>query len=333
MLQVTQMLEVWKGIDPLVAEARLRGLRRRLSELDAALSDQQSLAREFPSSFAIKLSGNGLRSMEIALRKELSDILRHRQAEQLSVALDGPSFINHSANLSDLGFIFTRVQKLFSSVAQAITTGPTSRGPIPSSIMANTSLRLQGTYPSSFGLDIAVPASYDLLGESLPSDTFTQMFQLLNAATDDVRLMRLSGEIGRRSLVHLRHLASHFRATNATLRLDWKDFSGTRYDWSLDFGDAERIMKSIDNITETRSSSLVFEGFLVGASLLRNRFEVLLDDGIVIEGKFVSGLSTNIAENFGMRIEAKVDETEMLDRASGESRVFYTLREINSIAA
>jgi hypothetical protein len=327
------MLEVWQGVDPVVAEARLRGLRRRLSELDAALADQQALARANPNSFGIALSGDSLRSMEGALRLELVEVLRHRQAEQISIVLDGPNFVEHSAKLSDLGVIFTRMQKLFSSVAQAITTGPTTRGPIRSDIMAHTAMRLQATYASSFGMNVAVPSNYDLLGESLPSDTLSQLFHLLFAAQNDAHLMRVSGEVGRRSLVHLRHLASHLKATETTMNVDWKDFAGTKHEWQISRDSADKIITTIDNITETRSETKVFDGRLVGASLLRNRFEVLLDSDYVLEGKFVSGLSGPIQETFGKRITVTLDETEIHDRVSGESKTFYTLKALQPFEA
>lgn len=327
------MLEVWQGVDPLVAEARLRGLRRRLSELDDALVDQQALARANPNSFGIALSGKSLRSMEAALRLELVEVLRHRQAEHISIVLDGPNFAGHSAKLADLGVIFTRMQKLFSSVAQAMTTGPTTRGPIRSDIMAHTAMRLQATYASSFGMNVAVPSNYDLLGESLPSDTLGQLFDLLYAAQNDARLMRISGEVGRRSLVHLRHLASHLKATEATMNVDWKDFAGTKYEWEIDREAADKIIATIDNITETRSETRSFDGWLVGASLLRNRFEVLLDSDHVLEGKFVSGLASSVQETFGKRVTAILDETEVLDRVSGESRTFYTLKALQPFGA
>lgn len=327
------MLEVWHGVDPLAAEARLRGLRRRLSELDAALGDQQALARANPNSFGIALSGKSLRSMEAVLRSELVEVLRHRQTEHISIVLDGPNFVKHSAKLSDLGVIFTRMQKLFSSVAQSITTGPTTRGPIRSDIMAHTAMRLQATYASSFGMNVAVPSNYDVLGESLPSDTLSQLFQLLFAAQNDTLLMRVSGEVGRRSLVHLRHLVSHLKVTESTMNVDWKDFAGTRYEWQITRESADKIIATIDNITETRSETKSFDGWLVGASLLRNRFEVLLDSDSVIEGKFVSGLANSVQETFGKQITALVDETEVLDRVSGEAKTFYTLKAIQPFPA
>lgn len=324
---MTAMLEIWRDIDAKVAEARLYGLRRRLSELDAAISDHQALSREFPASFALELSGKSLRSMELALTKELAETLQHRQAELFSIALDGPSFVHHSAKISELGFILTSLQKLFSSIAQSVTTGPTSRGPIPIDIRSRTSLTLRSTYQSSFGMEIIVPASFDLFGASLPSDTLTQLFKLLKATENDAEFMRLCGEIGSRSLVHLRRLVKHLRSADSALRLAWKDFSGTKYEWSLVAGRADRVLDAINNISETKSSTIELSGLLVGASLLRNRFEILLDDGNVVEGKFVAGLTRHIADKFGKKISATVDETEILDRATGQSRTFYTLKD------
>jgi hypothetical protein len=324
------MPEAWSGIDGKVAEARLRGLRRRLSELDAAMVEQQQLRRLYPNSFSIGLSGDSLQAMQQSLRSELVEVLRFRASEQVTIALDGPSFIHHSAKFSDLGVIFTRFQRLYSSVAQAISTGPTSRGPIKADIVSGTSLRLRATHASSFGMQVVIASNFDLLGNSMASDALVQMFQLLHSASSDERLMRVSGEIGRRALVHLRHLAAQLEATDSTMKLGWKDFAGTSYDWSVDRDSASRIIQTIGNISETRSETKTYSGFLVGASLLRNRFEIVLDDTAVLEGKFVSGLSKDVQELFGKRVSATLDETEVADRATGEARTYYTLRSVTA---
>ena len=327
------MPEGWQGIDGAVAEARLRGLRRRLSELDVALADQQVLARSYPSSFAISLSGESLRSMERSLRQELVETLRHRKAEHISIALDGPSFSDHSAKLADLGVVITRMQRLYSSVGQAIATGPTRRGQIASEVIGRTTLRLSASYPSSFGLNIIVPSNYDLLGASLSVDALDQMFKLLHSAENDAELMRTSGETGRRALVHLRHLAVQLQTTNSVMTMNWKDFSGTRYHWSINSEAATRLIRTIDNIKEIRSETKTSEGLLVGASLLRHRFEILLTNNNVVEGKFVSGLSSKIQDLFGAEVSALLDETEVLDRASGEAKTYYTLRDLDKVTS
>lgn len=54
------MTPIWGNIEQVEAEGRLRGLRRRLAELDEALQGQQAILREKPESFAFKLSCDSL---------------------------------------------------------------------------------------------------------------------------------------------------------------------------------------------------------------------------------------------------------------------------------
>jgi hypothetical protein len=112
------------------------------------------------------------------------------------------------------------------------------------------------------------------------------------------------------------------------MKLGWKDFTGTQYQWGLNKTGSANLIRAIDNITQTRSETRQVWGVLVGASLLRNRFEIVLDDGALIEGKFVAGLGPEIQAAFGKRISATVDETEITDRASGDVRTYHALKVI-----
>lgn len=323
------MVDVWTDVNALDAEARLRGLRRRLTELDGALTEQQALLRDYPDSFAFRMGVNSLLRMDWNLRSELASILRHRVHEKVELVLSGPYFAYHSARLTDLGVLFSRFQKLYSSIAQAITSGPTLRGPISATVRHKTDLRLHATFASSFGMELYVPSSFDLLGSNLSSDALQQLFQLLQASTSEHQLMPVSGAIGRRALVHLRSLASLLTSTQSELRLGWKDFAGTQYEWEVATDGAADLIRAIDNITETRSDTREVAGLLVGASLLRDRFEIVLDSGALIEGKFVAGIGSDVQAAFGKRVSATVDETEMTDRASGEVRTYHALKRIS----
>jgi len=322
------MVKSWQDVDGLEAEARLRGIRRRLSELDAALTDQQSLLRDYPDSFSIQMSTRSLSAMNEQLLQELVGVLRYRKNERLEIVLDGDNFSNHSAKFSDLGVLFSRFQRLYTSVAQAVTSGPTLRGPISSAVRMATDLRLNATFASSFGMEVYVPSDYDLLGESIASDALEQLFQLLSVSSSEQSLMPVSGAIGRRALGHLRSLAVLLNSTDSKMSIGWKDFAGSKYSWKMDREGSSKLIAAIDNIAQTRSETKKIEGLLVGASLLRNRFEIVLDNGGVIEGKFVVGLGAEIQAAFGKKIVATVDETEISDRASGDVRTYHALKGI-----
>lgn len=320
------MTSVWTNVDPVEAEGRLRSIRRRLAELDEALQGQQMILRDNPDSFAFQLACESLLLNQQRLQAELIQLVCNRSHEQISLALSGQNFVNHSASLGYLGIFLIRLQKLYSSIGQAIRTGPTLRGPIAADIRSATDLRLSNIYPSSFGMKMFVPSEFDLMGNSVASDSLDALFQLLQSSIEEDRFMRLSGELGRRTFGHLRHVASTLQDAQATLTINWIDYTGTRHNWESTPETNRKIIEQLDKIKETRSEEKRLKGRLVGASLLRNRFELLLPERTIIDGKFVSGLGPEITKAFGSVCNVIVDETEIHDRVSGESKTYYSLK-------
>lgn len=327
------MTEAWRGIDSASAESRLRGLRRRLAELDEALQGQQRILRDRPDSFAFRLSCKSLLELQGRLKGELISLVQHRDHETVKVALSGRAFLDHSASLAHLGTFLIRLQKLYSSVAQAITSGPTLRGPIAQAIRSATDLKLAAVYPSSFGMELRVPSQFDILGNSVAANALDSMFALLRAAEDEAKLSEISGEMGRRTAAHLTQVASSLRKEGTELAIWWTDYAGTQYTWESSTAATDRIINYYNTTTETRSETKRMVGLLVGASLLRNRFELLLQDRNTIQGKFIPSLVPAVARRFGQVCSATVDETEQLDKATGQRRTYYTLRELEPHSA
>jgi len=319
------MFQVWQDIDHVEAEATLRGLRRRRAELEEAVENQQQLLRLRPASFSLQLGLEAFFERRRLLEEAEASILIHRVAEPVKIILDGPEFSGHSANLGDLGTVLVRLQRAFSSVAQAITTGPTLRGPIAREITQGTQLRLAATFPSSFGMQVYVPTARDLYGHSLAAESLQQFFMVLTSLGSEQGVMQVTGEIGRRAFVHLSTLASLLRSRDSELRVEWRDHAGTQLEWSMGPEGAEQFLKNLKNVTETRSETIELRGRLVGASLLRRRFELIDSGGRVIDGKYITGLNPKIEMNFGKEVSVFVDETEVIDRSSNTTSLYYTL--------
>lgn len=326
------MIDLWsindqKAIQGL--EDQIRGLNRRLSELDAALRDTQEILRADPENFAIRLSNASLVKMQASLQRELVEAVRYRSNEEIKIVLDGKGINDHSADVLSLSVILSRFQRLYSSVAHAINNGPTVRGPLAGGILKATSLRLQATYPSSFGMKIYVPSDFDLLGNSVSVSALEILFELFGSSTRDDYIMEKAGEIGSRSLRHLKALARHIEESGTELSVDWRDYSGIKHDWRVGPEKASLVVKTIDKIAQTRSELKEVQGRLVGASLLRDRFELLAGDTLY-NGKFVASQSRAVQESFGQTITAILEETEITDLASNEKRSYFTLTEIRN---
>ena len=319
------MISPWKGIDPREAEASLRGLLRRLSELDTALRHQQEILQERPDSFAFRLACDSLLRMQGNLQREMNTLVKYRVHETVDIALNGGPFADQAASIAALGTVLIRLQKLFNSIGQAIRTGPTLRGPVSNEIRQLTEFRVVAFHPSSFGMTLVSPAGYDLIGESLSAASLGIMFQLLRAAEDDDEIMRLFGELGGRAFGHFRHVIEILDDRQSTITMRWADYTGTQYAWEAGAPKVSHISARLRTMTERRSEDRVLQGRLVGASLLRNRFELLLADQTVIEGKMVSGVTEAVKEAFGKPCEAHVTETEIHDQMTGQSRSYYAL--------
>lgn len=316
----------WKEIEMAAEYERiLFGIRRRLSELDQALKANQNILIDMPDSFAFRLSLHGLLKMKTNLRADLVAILRHRKREIITISLDGNKFSKHTASLSELGHFLVRLQALYTSIAQAIKTGPTLRGRIAAAIQAPTEMRMASVFPSSFGMNLFVQSEFDLHGNSISSDALDSLFQLLTSCEKEPDLMRLSGELGRRAFNHLRRMATDLRNTSSQIKIEWSDYTGTQHVWDADSVKSSTIVDRIDNITETNSTLKTISGRLVGASLLKNRFEILTGDMKLIEGKVVSGLTESLEQHFGDNCHAEIVETELLDKGNQDRKTYYTL--------
>lgn len=320
------MTAVWDGIDPNAAEQRLRATSRRLRDLEEALASQSALLKAKPNSFAFSLGYESLLQMQQRLLTERSELLMHRVAERVDIALDGASFQKDGASAGTLGTLLIRLQKLYSSIAQAITEGPTLRGPLSGQLVSATELRLASTFPSSFGMSLVVERDHGVQNASyLPSATFERLFGLLATDQTPEAIMQVTGELGGRVLNHYLHIANILRTTDSSLKFEWSDSEGIKHYWLTSPKQAAETVTLLRGIKAVESVTLHIVGRIVGASLLKNRFEMMTADGQVIEGKVSGNALRAISASFGKMVSVEIDRTTVNDNRSGDAKVYYAL--------
>lgn len=318
-------MNLWDGIDSAEAEAQLRGLNRRLADLDEAMQGSQRLLADNPDSFAAQLGLNSLSQLQERLQVERVKLIRHRERERVAVALNGADFDDHSANLGRLGYFLVRMQNLYQSIGQAITTGPRLRGKISQEVMRATDLRLAGVFPSSFGMDLFVASSFDMYGESTAVSALQTLFNLLTATKRETEIARLSAELGQRSVNNLRKVLDDLIRAGAGFSVSWTDSAGTKFYWDANTADIPQLRANISRFSERSIGQRVYDGALTGASLLRNRFEFMTTDRVVLEGKITREVRPQMREYFGRICRVTLDQVEVVETVSGETKSFFTL--------
>ncbi|MDD1519985.1 MULTISPECIES: hypothetical protein [Bradyrhizobium] len=316
---------LWEGIDPREAESRMRGLLRRLSELDEALKAAQHIRAFDPDSFSAELSLASLSHLQERLEQERLELVKYRTREALTVSLSGHSYADHTAGVGELGVFLIRLQKLYSSIAQAITTGPRRRGPLSNEIVNATAMRFADVFPSSFGMEIFIRPRFDVFGESTAVSTLETLFALLNATKQEKEISRLSGELGQRAVAHLRHVLDDLSRSHAGFSLQWVDMTGTKFTWAADTDQIPALQSNVSKYRTKRSVEISLRAVLLGASLLRDRFELIDERREIIEGKLAREVKARLRDYFGRQCVATLEKVEIDEAVTGEVRTFYTL--------
>ena len=318
----------WTGVDTKEAENEVRFLRSAISDTESEIDAYRELGKIDKLSFGLALGLDSLQQRRSKLELELQNLLAFREKEIISLSLDGPDFPEHSASFDSLSAILRSTQGLFKSVVQAITTGPTSRGPVPAHVNALSTLRLVSTFPSSFGLSVEAKTNRDAKNQATLERSLGNLFSLLSNADDADQLLLNASELGPRVMGHLQSLVFRLHRTKTTTSLKWDDSTGASHSWSADQQRISTIAIGLSGIREPQIVTKELSGILLGLSLLKGTFEILSDRGELIEGTIAEEILDLARLSFGTRKKFIYRETSTQNQLTGISRTASVLVKI-----
>lgn len=322
------MISAWREIDANDAEQQVKNLRARITSVELEIESFRVFGDMTKTSYGHQLAFESLRHRRGALLAELGEILALRERELIKISLSGRPFDGHSASFGTLASFLRSTQKLFTSVTQAITTGPTERGPVPGYISRSSELRLVEVFPSSFGMIVELGRDVDPNGQQILERSLKSMFSLLDSSPQGDQLLERVGGLGIRTMNHYRHLVKDLRNTATTPALVWADAAGNANSWQPSADRLEDISRSLESIRAQRSETLTATGLLVGASLLRGKFELLTDSGDVLQGAVAADAYHKLSNAFAARCVVRYTRNETINRLTGASRIAITLTDV-----
>ena len=326
------MISAWRDIDATDAEQQVKNLRRRIVGVEEEILAYRTEFGDFTKlTFAHRLAIQSLTNRRDHLHSALQQLMDLRQREVVNVALNGPEFPRNSASFESLAEILHSVQRLFTSVVQAVTTGPTQRGPIPTYVERAAKLRLAEVYPSSFGMVVELGADENLVVRSALERSLQTTFALFNSSTNGEQLLEKAGSLGTRTMSHYRRLISSLQRTETVPKLEWSDPSGNFNVWTANRESLQAAADAVSSIRTERTEEKVVTGILVGASLLKGTFEVLTEQGDVLEGRIAEHLINSISRAFATRCVAHYTLNETLNRLTGSTKSVVTLTAIGPV--
>jgi hypothetical protein len=283
-----------------------------------------------PGSFALQLALGSFESRQAALESELAGILTLREREVVNITLAGPRYTKHSADFLSLSEVLRRLQKLYTSVVQAITVGPTRRGPVSTGVDLLSRLKLAEIFPSSFGMSVEVDTQPDMFGNSQSVAALEVLFALLTAPADRTELLGRLGDVGPRAGGHYRKLVQSLIKSDTAASVMWSDPAGNGFDWAAEPAQLAALDATLATIRAEVSDNRTAYGMLWGASLLRNKFEFVTDPPEqLLTGRIAKDVREAVRIHFGKHCRIEYQQTEVTDNVSGDVRFSLVMTRVS----
>jgi hypothetical protein len=240
-------------------------------------------------------------------RDVLAFQLSSATARQLELELLGEPVIGHSVRVDFLSGVLKSLQEAVAAVGQAVGGAVTKTGVVPKRIREATSLRLVGTFAGSFGVKLEGPQVMwqaplfpdENHSPELFDEVVGMVLDVVNAATEDdpeASIRDHAAPLGIRAVHHLQELAGTLTSVDRA-QFRWRLPDGEGRSVTLSRLSAEQLY-SVLGSTDLSEEEIHVAGRLVGASLVRSRFELETKDGSVLNGRVDAGLVGTLSRFF-----------------------------------
>jgi hypothetical protein len=207
------------------------------------------------------------------------------QRETLNLTFQFPTPNPTEAPVAFLGRILESVQSVFNALGQAIDGTPTSTGMIPRSITEKTQLTVLGTFPGSFGIELAT------LPEGIEKDNANYLVEI--ALNQFLELVKMSGnpednaDILRQKLWTLKsRVASGYRdfllnlsKSETNLRFNWGSSNHERGgSVELPLSSIKKALKVISRTEDETVREYEIIGKLIGLNIRTKSYEILTNE-------------------------------------------------------
>ncbi|MHB8689016.1 MAG: hypothetical protein ACYDB4_17780 [Candidatus Dormibacteraceae bacterium] len=282
-----------------------------LRDLDEALVPFSEPA---PAHTGADLMQKTLLARQAELREELVAALAGERQPALRLFFDGQPVSGHTVTAAFLGKAIDGLQSSLQALGTAMAGRLGARGPLADRFIEETQLRVTGFVPGSFGVLLEAPLGAvqqsmltdqaDLSLMERAAGRLLDVLELGSASVNDDALLDALGGLGVRPVNRLRDFADHMRNSEATFHLEWQSPDVPQR--SIDM-DRARIAILADRLAsvEAHESTITVTGWLGGASLIRDRFE-LEADGQIYSGLVAPDLVESMPRFFNRRCEADI---------------------------
>ncbi len=232
--------------------------------------------------------------------------------------------------LRALGALLTAIQDNVDAQAQEAAGTPTTRGPIPQGITQAVELSFTGVRAASFVLLVA-PSPQGLFASPLVEQALRRVQGLIDAAQDDVTLVRVLRALGPRSISKYREFLEQVDDIGVGITMLTSDIRGELHTARMNAVEVRRSLLASLGEGTAETETLAVEGVLIGVNARTHVFEIYDDiSSAKISGKMIDAArSKALGLTTGARYRASVVRQAEFDSVTSEIKYKHLMTDIH----
>ena len=266
--------------------------------------------------------------LDIPVPQQFAGGPTRERVHRLDVRIDGKVGETSADVVSQ---IVGNIQRLLHAIGQAITTTPTSQGPVPNYIKEQTRLNFVGAYAGSLGLHLETDIEDDLIGESLALSSLRGLFGLLEGDQSPLPPAKYQRLWSSRVAANYKNLLSTVETSSQAASLIWNQYGGQEiqeFKITPDFARGQRRM------AETITKEKVHLDGIFEAGNIRTRWFRFLTRGSreSFGGRILRTASIDVNRiPLGYPCRVVVEPNLQVNQATGEEKTTYTFLSVETM--
>jgi len=296
----------------------------KISDTQAAIREVESAMALSPTRSALQLSYNSLMKRHEILEAKF---IKYASDDHLDVC--SYRVFSEADNIYPIfafGSALRDFQKWFSSIYDALKTGPKQRARLSADIIAESSLNLAFTYPGSIGIAMTIPSERMLFENDLQR-AMVKSTEMLRAINSD-QVHQFVQELGAASIRSLYLWVTDHVNANLGVDIQWITKESSVAKISAGVERMRALKQAIEETSDIEETVFETRGWLVGADTQKHTFHMVFVGADEMRGKMSESIGDSYTVELPQQYIAKIRKTAFINYATDEEKVTYFIESL-----
>lgn len=300
---------------------------QKISDTQQAMRKLAALLSKNPSRLSLQSSYESLQKRHEVLEAKFLSLSNQNQLDVCSYRVF--SEIGENYPIFAFGSALRDFQKWFSTIYDALKTGPKKRARLSPEILTESTLNFAFSFPGSVGVAMTIPSERMLFENDLQLAMIKTTEMLKAEGSDQVHYF--AKQLGAASVRALYCWVEDHVNAGLGVDIHWVSNEKPISEIIMGFEKMKNLKQAIEETSDLEEATLEVQGWLVGADTSSHTFHMVFEEDREIRGTMSEAVGASYTVELPQFYIATIKKTSFVNYATGEEKTTYFLESLKKI--